>query len=1435
MFQAIIELSIKYKLWVAIGVVALLTGGLYSIQTIPIDATPDITNNQVQVVTTSPTLAPQEVEQLITIPLESELRNIPGAIEVRSISRFGLSIITVVFKENIPVLRARQLVKEQIDITKNEIPNGIGEPQLMPITTGLGEICQYVIKVKPGFESDYTLEDLRTIQDWIIKKQLNGIEGIIEISSFGGKVKEYEVGIDPIVLQSYGITLEEVYNVLEKNNQNSGSGYIEKQHNLFYIRTNGMLKNLQDIKNIVVAVKEQVPIKISDIAEVTYASAQRFGAMTMDGKGEVVGGITLMLKGENSYKTVRNVKERINQVKTTLPEGLDIYIYLDRSHLIEKTISTVKKNLIEGGIIVIFVVIILLGNIRAGLIVASIIPLSLLFALIMMNIFGVSANLLSLGAIDFGIVVDGAIIIVESVIYVLHTKYLGKNITQKQLDGIVGKTTGEIYKSAAFGILIIILVFIPVMSLTGIEGKMFRPMAMAVSFAILGALLLSLTYVPVMTTLFIKKDIVYKITYADKIMDKLKSVYLPILEKVLKIPYKVVGVVLIIWLFSIFIFKNMGAEFVPTLQEGNIAMQMSIQPGSSLEESIKTTNKIEKIIKNNFPEVIHVISKIGTAEVPTDPMGIEDSDIMIILKEKDKWVSAQTQEELANKIKDKLSSVLGASFEFSQPIQLRFNELMTGAKADIVIKIFGEDAVELKKIADRASQIIKKIEGASDVKVEQTEGLKQMEITYDRNKLAQYGLDVNTLNLIIQSSVAGLKAGTIVEGERRFDLVIRLDEKYRKNLSLEQLHVRTATKNLIPVSEVASVKYETGPMLISREQAQRKINIGINVRGADITSLVQDIQSRLNTAIKLPPGYRIEYGGAFKNLKEASSRLSIAIPIALSIILLLLYITFKSIKDALLIFSAVPLASIGGIIALWIRGLPFSISAGVGFIALFGVAVLNGIVLVSELNYLKNSGKYTSLQEIIKVGGGNRLRPVFMTAMVATLGFFPMALSTSNGAEVQRPLATVVIGGLFTSTLLTLLIVPALYYILENKRFKKKINPKIIISIVIFLGCIYSGKAQTKVSLSNLIDLAYKENIELKNRELQIQKEKLEKKYAYSLNSTSMKVGYGQFNSRESDYQWEIGQDFGNLFSYGKKKNFMDSRVEWLTAKSSLQKHIIIFQLEQLYNQWVYLIEKRKLFTQMDSLYKEGLKKAQFSYEKGETDYMEKQFFKAELEQIIQQKIINEQENINIENNIYNLCGINANEKLEPLERFHQMQNNSISDSINYKYLYEFEKEKERNNKMLAWEKSKRLPELSIGGLMQSIENNYSYYAGVVSVNIPLFNNDYKKLKEQTLLENKNVEYQKEQTKRSINLRIKQLKEQQKLINNELNIFGTSHLEDSKKMIGIADIKYRYGEIDYLQYCSILRSSLESQNTYLDLVNTYNQTLIELNYLTQQN
>jgi cobalt-zinc-cadmium resistance protein CzcA len=1026
MIEKLVGFSVKNKLIVGLMTLAIAGGGIYSMFKLPLDAVPDITNNQVQIVTSSPSLASQEVEQFITQPLEFSMANIPGVEDIRSISRFGLSVITIVFEDDIPVLKARQYVKEQLDMAAESIPTGMGKPQMMPITTGLGEIYQYVLTVDPKFENQYNAMELRTIQDWIVKRQLMGTKGIIDVSSFGGFVKQYEVSIFPDRLIALNTTMNEVFSALEENNENSGGSYIEKGDKSFYIRTIGLVQTKEDISSIVIKRNGYVPVRIGDIAQVRYGSPPRFGAMTMDGKGEAVGGITLMLKGANSSEAISNVHEKIEKIEKGLPPGVHIYPYLDRSVLVGKAINTVSKNLIEGGLIVVFVLILLLGNFRAGLIVASIIPLSLLIAFIFMNLFGVSANLMSLGAIDFGIVVDGAVIVVEGVIHLLFANYLGKKLNQQEMDDAIIKTSGSIVGSAAFGVLIIVVVFIPIMTLSGIEGKMFKPMAQTVSFAILGALFLSMTYVPMMTALFLKKEIKEKKTIADRIMNRIKLVYKPILVKALAKPKLIISLGISLLVLSVFTFNQLGTEFVPTLDEGDLAMQVTIEPGSSLSKMVNTTSRAESILLKEFPEVKHVVSKIGTAEIPTDPMAVEDADVMILLKDKSEWVSATTREELANKMKVALSEVDDAEFNFTQPIQLRFNELISGSKTDVAIKLFGENLDSLAFYGSRIEEEIKTIKGAGDVKVEQTEGLPQLMVRYNRDNLSTYHVDVTDVNKVIRSAFAGEVAGTVYDQERRFDLVVRFNPDERKNLDLGKIFIENPDGIQIPLNQLASVSTENGAMMISRENAQRRISVGINVRNRDIGGFVEEVQQNLRK-MKLPAGYFLEYGGQYENLQAAKARLFIVVPIALGLIFLLLYFAFGSVKYALLIYAAVPMSAVGGVLALLITGFPFSISAGVGFIALFGVAVLNGIVLISYINALRIQAPGMPLKDLVQEGSLARLRPVLMTAAVASLGFLPMALSTSSGAEVQKPLAIVVIGGLISATLLTLIVLPALY------------------------------------------------------------------------------------------------------------------------------------------------------------------------------------------------------------------------------------------------------------------------------------------------------------------------------------------------------------------------------------------------------------------------
>lgn len=1035
MLKKIIEFSLnnKYFILITTGIISLL--GLYCMITLPVDAVPDITNNQVQVVTVSPNLSPQEVEKLITFPIEISMSNILNVTEIRSVSRYGLSVVTVVFKDDVATLDARQLVNEQLQSVMGEIPPGLGNPELMPITTGLGEIFQYTLDVEPGYEDKYDPMELRTIQDWIVKRNLSGIPGVVEISSFGGYLKQYEVAVDPNKMRSLNVTISEVYDALSSNNQNSGGSYIEKYNSAYYIRSEGMIQGLDDIRKIVVTNRAGIPICIRDLGNVRFSSAKRFGAMTKNGKGECVGGITLMLKGANANQVMGEIKTRVEKVNKMLPEGIHIKAYLDRSALVNRNIGTVIKNLIEGAIIVFLVLMFFLGNIRAGLIVASTIPLAMLFSFILMRVFNVSANLMSLGAVDFGIIIDGSIVIVESILAHLHLKFAGRNLTGEEMKSAVYKSSKEIAQSAAFAVLIILIVFFPILTLTGIEGKTFKPMAQVLIFAIIGALILSMTYIPLMCSLFLNKKIHAGNNFSDKMIMRLQKIFRPSLELAIKFKYATLTAVLGLFIFSIFIFSRMGGEFLPNQDEGDFAVQMSLPPGSSLKESVEIASRAEKHLLENIPEISEVISKIGTAEVPTDPMGIEDADIMVIMKPAKEWVTTKDRIEMASIISNKLAEVPGATFNISQPIQLRFNELMTGSKSDIAVKIYGEDMEELFAQANEAAKYIQKVQGATDVKVEQVIGLPQLIIQFDRDKIARHGLNIDELNATIRAAYAGETAGVVYENERQFDLVIRFNQSNINELDLNKLFVRTPADIQIPLSEVAKVEFVKGPMLINRDMTKRRIAIGVNVRGGDVEGVVQHIDEALSEHLKLKPGYYIEYGGQFENLRNAKQRLAIAIPAALMLILLLLFFAFRSFKYTFLIFITVPLSAIGGILGLYLRGMPFSITAGVGFIALFGVAVLNGIVLINHYEKIRKEHNPPILS-IVTDGTVDLLRAVLLTGFVAALGFIPMAISTSAGAEVQRPLATVVIGGLILSTLLTLVVIPILY-LLANTVFKK--------------------------------------------------------------------------------------------------------------------------------------------------------------------------------------------------------------------------------------------------------------------------------------------------------------------------------------------------------------------------------------------------------------
>ena len=1063
MFQKLITYSIRHKLVIGVLSIALAIWGVWSLVHLPFDSTPDITDNQVQVITQAPSLGAQEVEQYVTTPVEMALANIPRIQERRSISRSGLSVITLVFDDAADIYWARSQVSQVVEQLEKELPKNT-ETEMGPIATGLGEIYHYTIRAKEGYEHKYSLTQLRTMQDWIVRKQLSGTPGVAEVSGWGGYVKQYEVAINTDQLNASGVSVSEVFDALQRNNANTGGSYIEENSNQYYIRGIGVVKNLEDVANITVKTVDGTPVKVGDVAKVQLGHATRFGAVTRNGEGEVVAGIAIMLKGENFQEVIKNVKERINQIQKSLPEGVVIEPFIDRTNLVDRVEGTIARNLIEGGLIVIFVLVIFLGNWRAGLVVASVIPLSMLFAFGMMKTFGIDGNLMSLGAIDFGMIVDSAVIIVEAVVTHINTGHFSQPevraaylaqcqnggaatpfaLTQKQMDEEVHFSASRIRQSAAFGEIIIMIVYIPLMTLVGIEGKMFRPMALTVFFAILGAFILSLTYVPMASSLMLSRKVHTRKTLSDRVIEKLQAWYRPVLDWVLARNKDVITGAVALFCVSVVGFKFLGGEFIPSLEEGDFAVEMSMSQGTSLSQMVESCTKAEKLLKKEYPEIKQVVSRIGSAEIPTDPMPVERADIMIALKPKAEWTSAKTTPELMEKMEETLSAIPGLEAEISQPIQMRNNELLTGIKQDVAIKIFGEDLDVLTQQAGKVKKMIEDVPGVSGIFVEEVAGLPQIQVKYNHEKMAAYGVSVDDISEILETTFAGAVAGSLYEGDKKFDIVLRMDPSQRNVETLEQLSIPLKDGTNIPLSQVADIDYSPAPAQVSHEDGARRIYVGFNVKGRDVQSTVEDIQEILDEKLKLPDGYYYNYGGEFENLQSATNRLMVVIPIALVIILLLLYATVKNVRESLFVFSAIPLAAIGGVWALWLRGMPFSISAGVGFIALFGVAVLNGIVLIGQMNQMqreeKTADKLSATSGVTELIHHRiiescmvRLRPVLMTALVASMGFLPMALSQGDGAEVQRPLATVVIGGLITSTLLTLLVLPAIYKTFTRK------------------------------------------------------------------------------------------------------------------------------------------------------------------------------------------------------------------------------------------------------------------------------------------------------------------------------------------------------------------------------------------------------------------
>ena len=1429
MFNAILRFSVKKKLFVGLTTLFLLIGGIYSMLTLPIDAVPDITNNQVQIVTVSPTLAPQEVEQLITMPVEIAMSNIMNVTEIRSVSRFGLSVVTVVFKENVPTLDARQLVNEQIQTVSGEIPSELGAPELMPITTGLGEIYQYVLKVAPGYEDKYDAMELRTIQDWIVKRQLSGIPGIVEINSFGGYLKQYEVAVDPDVLFSLNITIGEVFEALNKNNQNTGGSYIEKVNRAYYIRSEGMINRIKDIEQIVVANRNGIPIHISDIGAVRFGAPKRFGAMTMDGEGECVGGIAMMLKGANANVVTGELEKRVEKIQKILPEGVSIEPYLNRSALVNRNISTVIHNLIEGAIIVFIVLIIFLGNVRAGLIVASVIPLAMLFAFIMMRLFNVSANLMSLGAIDFGIVVDGSIVILEGILAHLYGRqFRGRTLSAEEMDTEVEKGASGVVRSATFAVFIILIVFFPLLTLTGIEGKYFTPMAKTLVFCIIGALLLSLTYVPMMASLFLKHHIVTKPTFADRFFERLNELYSKALHVCLKFKWGTVAAAFAALAFSLFLFTRLGAEFIPTLDEGDFAMQMTLPAGSSLSESIAVSDEAEKVLKEKFPEIKHVVAKIGTAEVPTDPMAVEDADVMIIMKPFKEWTSASSRAEMVEKMKEALEPLSErAEFNFSQPIQLRFNELMTGAKADIAVKLYGEDTHELYEKAKEAAKYVEQVPGASDVIVEQTMGLPQLVVKYNRGKIARYGINIEELNTIIRTAYAGEASGVVFENERRFDLVVRLDQEKVADLNLDKLFVRSGEGIQIPVSEVATIDLVNGPLQINRDATKRRIVIGVNVRGADIQQVVQEIQKTLDRNIKLKPGYYFDYGGQFENLQNAINTLLIVVPVALMLILLLLFFAFKNVTYTLVVFSTVPLSLIGGILALWLRGLPFSISAGVGFIALFGVAVLNGILMINHFNDIHKQTMYPlSTNRVIARGTPHLLRPVFLTGLVASLGFVPMAVATSAGAEVQRPLATVVIGGLIVSTVLTLLVIPVFYKIVGSAAvWKRAYSGKKFFFLLLLALLPIPMKAQQVVTLEQAIELAKQNHPRLKTAAAAVRQAKAGRGEVLELAPTEFGYSWGQLNGEiKKDKQWEVNQNLGSLLTPFYKNVLVNRQIATGTFYHRIVEKEVVAEVKRAWAYYLYAYNLRSLYNDQNQWAEELQRIGELRYQQGEITLLEKNMA-ATMAADLKNRLFQSQEE-------EKLARLNwacyAGQPIVPADTaLVQFPADIETPTYSEAHLKYFQSQAGEAKAQLNVERSRFFPELSLGYVRQDILPLKGLNSWMVGVSFPIYflprHSKVKQAKATAFIARTEAEANTRNLYNKVSEAIANLRRQ----SESLHYYTSSALKEADELMKVAALQLRHSETDITEFIQAVNVARDIRRGYIETVYQYNIAALE--------
>ena len=1457
MIEYIIKFSIKNKFIIGLFVLAMVGWGTYSLTRLPIDAIPDITNNQVQVIALAPSLAVQEVESFITAPIEVSVANIPDIIELRSISRLGLSVITVVFKDDVDLYWARQQLNERLKEAEEAIPPGLAKIELAPISSGLGEIFQYRLAVEKGLESKYSLMELRTLQDWVVRREMLGTSGVADINSYGGFVKQYEIAINPDRLKGMNLTLNDIFVALEKNNENTGSAYIDKKPNAYFIRGIGLVKTIDDIEKIVVKSNESgLPVLIRDVATVQYGNATRYGAFVVD-TTEAVGGVVMMLKGANAHEVIHNVEIRIASIQKSLPDGVTIEPFLNRSDLVGRSIGTVSRNLLEGALIVIFILVLMLGNMRAGLIVASVIPLSMLFAISLMNLFGMSGNLMSLGAIDFGLIVDGAVIIVESVVHRItknKQNYTGqKRLTQEQMDENVFESAKRMMSSATFGQVIILIVYLPIMALVGIEGKMFRPMAQVVVFALVGAAILSLTYVPMASALFMSKKTEHKRNFSDTIMDKLHKGFDPIITLALRFKLLVSVSAIILFLLSLLLFSRLGGEFIPQLEEGDLAAGVMTLQGGSLTHTVEMVEKANKILLDNFPEIKHTVCKIGAGEIPTDPTPMETGDYIITLKDKSEWTSAKTREELMSKMEEALIPLAGVKFEFQQPIQMRFNELLSGSKQDIAVKIFGDDLNTLAEKASAVEKIIQGIDGIADINVEKVTGLAQVQVSYNRDRLAQYGLSIDDVNRVLRAAFAGSQAGVVFDEEKRFGLVVRLDQDYRQSLDdVKNLSVALPNGGQIPFDQVADISIESGPAQVSRENTKRRITIGFNVRNRDVQSVISEVTAKIEQKVKLPTGYYVSYGGQFQNLEAAKARLSIALPVALLLIFVLLFFTFHSVKQSLLIFTAVPMSAIGGVVALWMRGMNFSISAGVGFIALFGVAVLNGIVLIAEFNRLEKEG-LSDIKERVMKGLHSRLRPVIMTAAVASLGFLPMALSTSAGAEVQKPLATVVIGGLISATFLTLIVLP-IFYIIFSRKFSFTMKGKsvkiISILLIFFFGSAFintvQGQSPKTVNLHEAIQMALDSNLVVRSSAYTVEVQKALKGASWDIGKTNIDIQYGQFNSFTKDNSVNVSQSFAFPSVYINQNRLAGANVKSSEFQMKTSQLETATKVKQVYWQLAYLYSKQKLMAYQDSLFSGFMRAAQLRAKAGETNRLE--MITARSQSL---EIKNQLQQINADKGILSRqlqTLLNTSTALNPadtvLKRMDYIPMPDSEGILQNPSLGYAQQQVEVSRMEKKLEGSRMMPDFNIGYFSQTMSGTQDIngvprtfgsgdrFTGIqAGIAIPIWFLPYtSKIKAARINENiakTNAEYY----TKSLAGNYRTLIDEYGKYLGSVNYYEQQAIPEAEIIIDQTTRSYKAGAMDYLDYILSLSRALTIKQNYLDALNNYNQTIINIEFI----